>query len=124
MLGLAESVAVGAQACVLQLWLEEPKLVVEVTKYNEQSAAASYSRWVGEFMTPPVPWAHFTSNAYELRARLIRKDGSVIEFAKLAEISEGGRELKHVQENMARRVAYFVFTADALAKAHELGYDK
>lgn len=91
----------------------ERKLVVEVVGYNEQSTFLSALRWGIEAMGVP-PVAHFTTNNFDLRARLIRKDGSTVEFTKLAEISEAARELRHMQENMARRVAYFVFTADVL----------
>lgn len=99
------------------------KLIVEVVKYNEQSAVTTALQWIVQ-VTFPGPWAFYSNNTLELRARLIREDGSAIEFPKLAEISESGREFKHLQENMTRRVAYAVFTADALADAQERGYNQ
>lgn len=97
------------------------KLLVEIVKYNEQSAVITTLRWISSVVG--LPLAHYTSNVFDLRARLVKEDGTVVEFTKLAEISESGREFKYLQENMARRVAYAVLTADALARAHELGYD-
>ncbi|MCX6788045.1 MAG: hypothetical protein NT108_02705 [Candidatus Kaiserbacteria bacterium] len=99
------------------------KLIVEVVKYNEQSVVTTALQWIIQ-TTFPGPWAFYSNNALDLRARLIKEDGSVVEFTKLAEISESGRDFKYLQENMARRVAYAVLTADALANAHERGYDK
>lgn len=99
------------------------KLIVEVVKYNEQSAITTALRWFIQIQLPG-PWAYYTTNALDLRARLIKEDGSVIEFSKLAEINESGREFAYLRENMARRVAYAVFTADALAVAHAHGYDR
>ncbi|MDO8231696.1 MAG: hypothetical protein Q7T37_00635 [bacterium] len=99
------------------------KLIVEVVKYNEQSAVTTALRWIIQ-TTLPGPWAYYSTNALDLRARLVREDGSIIDFTKLSEINESGREFKYLQQNMARRVAYAVFTADALAVAHALGYDR
>ena len=89
------------------------QLVVEVVRYNEQSGVVSLLRWGAEFAVPGG-WAHYTSNAIELRARLVRKDGSVTEFTKLAEISEAARELGDTETNMAERIAFFFYTADVL----------
>lgn len=99
------------------------KLVVEVVKYNEQSAVTTALRWIIQ-TTLPGPWALYTTNALNLRGRLVREDMSVVEFTKLAEISESGREFSYLRENMCRRVAYAVFTADALAKTQEIAYER
>ncbi len=96
------------------------KLIVEVVRYNEQPAAESALKWICEFVVPGG-WAHRTSNAFDLRARLIMPDGRVVEFAKLAEISEKAREFSDIQENMASRIAYFVFTDDIHDKLQECG---
>lgn len=99
------------------------KVIVEVVGYNEQSSIASALRWTIEIVVG-VPLAHWTTNELKFRSRLIMKDGRIVEFDKFAEINESGREFKHLQENMARRVAYAVFTAAALADAQERGYNQ
>jgi len=89
-------------------------LVVKVVNYNEQSSMVSNLRWVVQCLFPG-PWAFHTWNAFDLRAQLIQADGSVLEFEKFSEIQESGRDFKLLQENMARRVALSVLTADAFA---------
>ena len=87
----------------------EKTLIVEVLDFNREGDVRWALKWALESIVPG-PWAHFTTNALNVRVSL-RQGDSVVHFTKFNEIEESARDFDKLERSMARRIASEVFMA-------------
>lgn len=90
----------------------EKTLTVEVIDFNREGGTRWALKWALEFMMGG-PWAHYTTNALNVKVSLRRLD-SVVQFTKFNEIEESARDFDKLERSMVRRIASEVL----MAKSH------